>query len=92
MKTPGGWNYRHVKDLLATTSTGFLLTGIEPAPVARVTNSSVKFKKIYQNQLTNQTLHNQKMWYGHNGVERYRVSLPFISSTSAVFLSADCLK
>lgn len=45
MKTPGGWNYRHVKDLLATTSTGFLLTGIEPAPVARVTNSSVKFKK-----------------------------------------------
>lgn len=43
MKTPGGWNYRHVKDLLATTSTGFLLTGIEPAPVARVTNSSVKF-------------------------------------------------
>lgn len=90
MKTPGGWNYRHVKDLLATTSTGFLLTRIEPAPVARVTNSSIK--KKYQNQLTNQTLHNQKMWYGQDGVERYRISLPFISSISAVFLSADCLK
>ena len=36
--------YENVKDLLAATSTGFLLTDIEPALVARMTNSSAAFK------------------------------------------------